>query len=330
MNLYTREDVSNKQKWSLDKKISVSQTRLQEWYYRWDNQVYISFSGGKDSTVLADVATRMCKIMELPIRLVFSDTGLEYPEIRKFVKYFASWLEKRYDHKIELVIIKPKMKFDDVIKKYGYPIISKDISNTIAGAKKTTNNTRYQKLCGQYTDKHTGKLSQYNCPQYKYLLDAEFKISDKCCDKLKKDPFKLYEKETGYKMISAMMADESRKRMRDYQKTGCNAFDLKRPQSQPMGYWTEQDVLKYLLQYHIPYCDVYGKIIEENGKLRTTMENRTGCIFCGFGCHMEKEPNRFQRMKQTHPKQYEYCVKPVKDGGMGLGKVLDFIGVNYK
>lgn len=87
-----------------------------------------------------------------------------------------------------------------------------------------------------------------------------------------------------------------------------------------------QDILLYLKTFNIPYCSVYGDIVEDsNGKLITTGENRTGCMFCMFGVHLEKEPNKFQRMAETHPKLYEYCIKK-----LGCGKVLDYIGVNYK
>ena len=110
-----------------------------------------------------------------------------------------------------------------------------------------------------------------------------------------------------------------------------------------------------------PYCPVYGEIVIDEsaddvldgqinifdelgdysnaGKLKTTGCDRTGCIFCMFGCHLEKEPNRFQRLKETHPRQYDYCInggemvngkcQPNKEG-LGLGKVLDYIGVPYE
>ena len=98
-----------------------------------------------------------------------------------------------------------------------------------------------------------------------------------------------------------------------------------------MSFWTEQDVLTYLQRTNLPYCkEIYGDIIEQNGKLKMSNMQRTGCMFCMFGCHLEKEPNRFQQMAITHPKQYDYCIKDVEDGGLGLGKVLDYIGVNYK
>ena len=91
-----------------------------------------------------------------------------------------------------------------------------------------------------------------------------------------------------------------------------------------MSFWTEQDVLEYLRMTGIPYASVYGEIVEENGRLTTTGAKRTGCMFCMFGVHLEKEPNRFQRMALTHPKQYEFCIHK-----LGCGSVLDFLHVPY-
>lgn len=124
-------------------------------------------------------------------------------------------------------------------------------------------------------------------------------------------------------------------------KTGCNAFDLKRPQSQPLAFWTEQDILHYIKKFDVPYCSVYGDIVADDGgedKLKTTGRKRTGCVFCAFGCHLEKEPNRFQQLKQTHPKLWNYCINGGEfvDGmwkpnnyGLGLGYVLDYLGVKH-
>lgn len=90
--------------------------RIRGWYEHYNGNVAVSFSGGKDSVVLLDIARNhwMCGY---DIKAVFVDTGLEYPEIRKFVKTFDN-----------VEIIRPKMNFVEVIKKYGYPIISKEIS----------------------------------------------------------------------------------------------------------------------------------------------------------------------------------------------------------
>lgn len=177
---------------------------------------------------------------------------------------------------------------------------------------------------------------------------------------MKKAPSKNYEKKTGRKPFVGTLACESMTREAAWIKKGCNAFEAKRPTSQPLSFWTEQDILRYLKIYNIPYCSVYGEIqvkpkeealegqidlidylgeYEAEDTLITTGCDRTGCIFCMFGCHLEKEPNRFQRLKETHPRQYEYCIgggemiegkwQPSKKG-LGLGKVLDYIGVKYE
>ncbi len=327
-----------------------------------DGAAYVSFSGGKDSTVLADICAQVCEDYGLTLYLCFVNTGLEYPEIQKFVKTFSEWLREKYNITVVLDVLRPEMRFDQVLKTYGYPVISKEVSQTICEARKNAETGKYtyrlKKLNGEAVDKD-GKPSQYNIPQYKYLLNAPFLLSHKCCDVMKKAPAKQYEKETGRLPIVATMAGESRLRYSKWLKSGCNAFELKRPMSQPLSFWTEQDVLHYIKKFNVPYASVYGDILvkppadaeegqinvidylgcyEEEDTLVTTGCDRTGCIFCMFGCHLEKAPNRFQRLKETHPRQYEYCInggemvdgkwQPSKEG-LGLGKVLDYIGVDY-
>ena len=89
-NKYTTADLKEMQAWSLERKIQVTQTRILEWYMKNGGQVYVSFSGGKDSTILLDLARRIYP----DIPAVFVDTGLEYPEIREFVKTIenVTWL----------------------------------------------------------------------------------------------------------------------------------------------------------------------------------------------------------------------------------------------
>lgn len=306
--MITSEQLKQRQSLPLEAKIILSQERIKQWYSYWNGDVYVSFSGGKDSTVLLNLVRELYP----NVPAVFIDTGLEYPEIREFVKTIDN-----------VVWIKPKMRFNEVIEEYGYPVISKTISNIISTAKE--GNTRWERLHGTFINKNTGKLSLYNCSKYKYLLDAPFKISDRCCYFLKKQPVKEYTKSSNKKPMLALMASESLSRKNEYYKTGCNAFNLKFPQSQPIAFWTEQDILLYLNTKNINYSSIYGNIVSDiNKNLYTTKEQRTGCMFCMFGVHLEKQPNRFQRMQISHPKQYNYCINK-----LGCGKVLDYIGVPY-
>ena len=89
---------------SLDRKIMTTQARIIEWYNHFNGNVYISFSGGKDSTVLADIAAQVCRAFNYTLILWFSDTGLEYPENKKHVKSYAEYLESKYKINLKLVI----------------------------------------------------------------------------------------------------------------------------------------------------------------------------------------------------------------------------------
>lgn len=206
---------------------------------------------------------------------------------------------------------------------------------------------RYECCVGKAKDRN-GNKSRYNCERYAFLLYAPFDVGSQCCNVMKKNPAHKYAKDTGRKPITGQMADESMQRTQRWLINGCNGFDMKTPVSNPMSFWLEQDVLQYLLQNNIKIASVYGDVVEEDGtefvrdkdfreifgfdlaeqKLKTTGCNRTGCMFCGYGCHLEKSPNRFELMKQTHPKQYEWIMKPWSEGGLGYKDVIDWINEN--
>jgi len=345
----TMNDLLTMQAWPLDRKISVTQTRLVEWAQRYNGEIYISFSGGKDSTVLADLAARVYKATQRtdPLTLVFVNTGLEYPEIQKFVKYFAEWLRTTYEIPVNLEIRKPEMSFPEVLSKYGYPVIGKDVAKVIYYAKRGSG-WAINRLEGLDKNGNHSKFKE-RYMKYKFMIDAPFDTSQLCCDVMKKGPAKKYETETGRKPVVATMTEESQQRLDSWMKYGCNSFDGERPMSKPMSFWTEQDVLQYLKMTGIPLASVYGQIVNadpqmnlfeavERQKLKTTGCDRTGCMYCMFGIMSDKYPNRFQRMRQTHPRQYAYCIggghyengilKPDKTG-LGLGVILDYIGKPY-
>lgn len=354
MSTFTKEDLKRFQAESLDEKIQRSFAKISEWYSRFSNEVYVSFSGGKDSTVLADLCAKWCSIIGKPLYLVFVNTGLEYPEIQKHVKAFADYLREKYGIEVVLEILRPKMRFDEVIKEYGYPMISKEVSKHCyqagRGGQGSINAFDGKMYDGTESDWRT------RFKKYKPLMSMDFSLSQKCCDVMKKNPVKEYEKQTGRKPLLATMAQESEFRTKAWLKNGCNAFDAQRATSQPMSFWTEQDVLRYIREKEIPIASVYGDVVYEEqpeqmriedygieaggaDKLVTTGCTRTGCIFCGFGCHLDKSPSRFEMLKETHPRQYEYCIsggeydengvwKPNKQG-LGMGHVFDELNKVY-
>lgn len=313
-NRHNIGDLQQMQSLPLEAKIIMSKRRIREWYDYWDGEVYVSFSGGKDSTVLKHLVETTSGVYDVPV--VFVDTGLEYPEVRKFATIGAD------------VVLRPEMRFDEVIKKYGYPVASKEVAQKIY-------ELRNYNLTAQYRDElltgANGRKRRKIPEKWKILLDAPFEVSRKCCDVMKKHPAKKYERETGRKAILGTMASESASRMQDWIRHGCNAFeDKKRASSKPLSFWTEQDILEYLRRYNLPYASVYGDIVETETGLKTTGCTRTGCMFCMFGCTQDGTPNRFQRMKETHPRQYDYCMRSLDQKGLGLKEVLEYIGVPYE
>lgn len=289
----------------LDIKIAKTKRRIQEWIdYFGEDKVYISFSGGKDSTVLLDLVRQI----NPNIPAVFIDTGLEYPETKDFVKTIDN-----------VVLLKPKMSFKQVIEQYGYPMVSKEQSNYLDDIRNSTEKMKIRRLEGD--SKGRFKLSK----KWYYLVDAPFKVSHRCCNIMKKEPAKRYEKETGRVPFIGTLAEESSLRQQSYLKTGCNAFESKRPISTPLGFWKEQDVLKYIYDNKLIINKAYGDVIYKYGIYSTTKCDRTGCIYCGFGVHLEKEPNRYQRLEKTHPQLHDYCMNK-----LGFKEVCEYMNIPYK
>jgi len=303
MSRITPQVLKQRQDLPLELKVVRTKQKIRDWYEHWQGDVYVSFLGGKDSTVLVDIVKEMYP--EVPA--VFCDTGLEYPEVREFAIENAD------------EVIKPNMNFKQVIEEYGYPFPSKEQALYIRQYRHSTEKMRKLRWEG-YPPNGRFCIAK----RWRYLVDAPFEFSEQCCDVMKKRPFHRYEKESGLKPIIATMADESRLRFQEYIQHGCNSFDAKRVKSTPLGFWTENDVLGYLRETGIEYAGCYGEIVGEEGNLHVTGTKRTGCMFCMFGVYNDMEPNRFQRMQREYPKQYDYCIN-----NLGIGKVLDYVGIPY-
>ena len=286
----------------LKTKIQLSLQKIEGWHFLNKGQVYVSFSGGKDSTVLLHLVRSI--FPDVPA--VFVDTGLEYPEVKEFVKTISN-----------VKIVRPKLPFHKIIKKHGFPAVSKKVARFISDLQNPTPNnevTRNLRLTG-YSGRGTFCPSMKLSKKWRYLVSSDIKFSDKCCTYMKKEPLDRYRKETKRNPITGVMASESNRRELEYLQYGCNSFDNKTcPRSTPIAFWKDTDIWQYLKGNEISYSKIYDM-----------GERRTGCMFCMFGVHMEKEPNRFQRMRISHPKQYDYCINK-----LGCGEVLDIIDVSYK
>lgn len=299
------ETIKQRQSLPLEAKILLSKRRIKEWYDYWSGNISVSFSGGKDSTALLFLVRSMYR----NVVAVFVDTGLEFPEIKEFIKTIDN-----------VVWLKPKMPFTRIIKEYGYPIISKRQARFISDAQNSNpkNQATVNLRLTGYNQKGEYCPSMMISKKWLPLIGSGFKISSKCCDIMKKNPLVEYQRQTGSAPLVGSMASESNARLRDYQRNGCNLYDAKSPMSMPLSFWNDSNIWKYLKENNIKYSRIYDMGYR-----------RTGCIFCGFGAHLEKsdmfDKNRYQRLKETHPKLHRYCME-----NLGFKKVLQFAGIAYK
>lgn len=297
------ETLLKRQAWSLDRKIEETKKRIREWYEAWNGHVSVSFSGGIDSNVMLNIVRSVYP----DVQAVFCNTGLEYPENVLFAKSLKN-----------VKVIRPSMPFHKVIKKWGYPVVSKRVAQYVGEVQRARGETATKRLrlTGIKTD---GSYSQMSVipNKWKFLCAAPFKIYDKCCDELKKKPFDKYIKETGNNPFVGIMAEDSQQRTQTYYLYGCNAYDLKRPRSNPIAFWTNKDIWDYVKAFNLPYSKIYDMGHES-----------TGCMFCMFGVHLDYArtgTNRFIQMKETHPRHWDYCINK-----LGIGQVMDYIGVPYE
>lgn len=392
----TVQDLMVMQALPLEQKIGLTRLRVRDWineYY--EDGVYISFSGGKDSTVLLDLVRNEFGYKDVPA--VFVDVPTQYPELREFAKTFDN-----------VEIIRPKISFMEVCEKYGFPMISKEVSGAVYEGRRYVEKVRQlngdksdevikgyysfadltgiprrqgaqhgeqynnlkvgiipeeltgrdyyeygknfisptvrtKSLFGEVIHKEKGIITKeyskrYDKSKYSFFLTAPFDISDQCCKVMKKTPLHTYSRRTGRIAMTAQMAEESELKKSQWIKHGCNGFDMKSPISNPLSFWTEQDILQYIKEKNLPLCSVYGDVVEDyeamgqiEGQIslvepkkvyKTTGCKRTGCMLCGFGCHMEKK-SRFLELKQTHPKMYN-MLDVCKNNGVTFREAIEW------
>lgn len=280
----TKTELLQRQAWSLEQKIDHAIGTIEAFISRTQKTPYVSFSGGKDSTVLLDICRRF---IDANIKAVFCNTGNEFPEIVKFIQTIDN-----------VTTIIPKKNIRDIIANNGFPLVSKEVARSIRQAK-TTHSEKLLKIRLYGTDSKKGYVSGKIPEKWKYLLGEQFMISEKCCDILKKRPFAKYQKLTGEIPLIGVMAQESNLRTQQYiRRGGCNSFNESHIASYPLSIWTDADIWQYIYKFKIPICSIY----------RTHECRRTGCMFCGFGAHMENGL-RFELLYKLHPQIYNTIMR---------------------
>lgn len=282
------KELRERQSWTLRQKIDHSLGVIDQFVSRLNGQVYVGFSGGKDSTVLLD----LCRIVKPDIKAVFCNTGNEYPDIVRFVR------ELKNTEGYDIEIIYPTLKPAQVFEKYGFPLISKEVSEKLY-------------YCKYHREYMRGKIAMglepskwYRLPKkWALFTNSKFDINNKCCYALKKQPSRMYEKNTGLYPILGTMASESRLRQQSYlRQGGCNSFDGKTIKSLPLSIWLEEDIWAYIRDRGLKISDIYHKGAK-----------RTGCMFCGYGCQF-KDDNRLQLCYELYPKMYNHFMNYTNNG----------------
>ena len=251
---------------------------------------------------------------------------------------------QRVHKEMGVIPIKPLKSKTQVIKEYGFPIISKQTSAKIARLQvpgddspiikaymtgeegawgKYKTNLRF-KIPDKWVEKFGGLYKDFR-PDLDCQV-APFKVSDQCCFWLKEEPARLYQEEHNIWPFLGLMPSEGGRRQYSLRMHGCNYVGKDTARSCPFNFFDRQDLLRLALDLKVHVPEIYGEIVrDEDGTLRTTKAQRTGCSMCGYGIHLDKRPHHFDLLFESNPKEWHYWMYDV-----GWGEVLDYIGVGWR
>ena len=262
-----------------------------------EENFYISFSGGKDSTVLSALVDLAIPDNKIP--RVYANTGIELNIVRDFVFNVA-----RSDDRF--VIIKPSVPIKQMLEKDGYPFKSKKHAKKLGtyqrnGWTKTTQNYLYP----------SDECKTFACPKilrYQFSEDFKLKVDYKCCVNLKENPLREWAKENHKPIaIVGIMKSEGGSRL----KGKCLAFNNKKLKAfQPLIPVTKEWENWFISEYNIQICDIYYPPYNFE---------RTGCKGCPFNIHLQKELDVLEKYFPNEKKQCEIIWKPVYDEYRRLG-----------
>ena len=277
----------------LDGKVSLSRKLIREWYEAHDGQVFVSVSGGLDSTVLAHLVRTVRK----GVPFVYFDSPLEFPENRRQCQAMGA------------EIVRSHVAAQTVLQRYGYPVASKLIAQYVSEVQRAMGDTptKRRRLTGINSAGRYSRMSRIPA-RWLFLCDAPFPVSDRCCLVYKKRPSAQYVRQSGRAPFLGTRAEEGNQRLQAWYLHGCNAFDVRHPRSTPLAWWTHEDVWAYVRGEGLTYSALYDRGYQ-----------RSGCMFCMFGCHLDN-CERFRLLAETHPKVYRHCMET-----LGCRDVLDYV-----
>lgn len=260
----------------------------------------VSYSGGKDSTVLSHM---MVFGMGLKLPHVMSNTRMEYPETLKQVN---KWYAMLREQGVECHTAWPDAKPKDLWKQIGVPLWSKQMGK------------KYMDFYRSESDHIPASVADNLRDDFRTLKAAGVKITDKCCSELKKKPLAKWDKEhavTGH--FTGIRCSESRARRLMWIQRGAvyNSASHRQWLANPLVFWTHDDVSRYLDDNDIRPIPI------------PTVRGGSGCVTCMFGCHLvEKgQPNTLQELKRLNPKMHKAALDD-----WGYREVLDLLEIPYE
>ena len=270
-----------------------------------EENFYLSFSGGKDSTVLS--ALLDMAIPENKIPRVYANTGIEYRLILDFVER-----ERERPHSWELFILKPEVPIKPTLEKVGYPFKSKYHSKMVESYQKSGETKTVNVYLGrEESESGIKKHSEHLCPKsliYQFSPEFNIKISSKCCDEMKKKPLHKWSKENDKPFaIIGIMPTEGGQR----ESAQCLAFKKDKLSAfQPLVPVTKEWEEWFIETYNIEICEIY------NPPYNFT---RTGCKGCPFAIDVQKALDTLDRFFPAERKQCEIIWQPVYEEYRRLG-----------
>lgn len=314
--------INDKIKWS-NKKIEEFLVWCEQNNY---SEVLISFSGGKDSTVLLDLVVNVHKKINSKLFLVPAYAiEITFPTTIKFIRETVSFYQEKCSYLKNPLFVKPKKAWNEILKEKGYPIFSKQISVVLNRLKRSKTKTELSQIAFGIKPSARYKLSYHRLflldSEMTYFLDEnnqriDYYFSEKCCDYVKGGL--KHDKRPSF---IGTMANESLLRKQSWIKHGCNIFNKTHPMSRPLSLWNAKDVWTYVKKFNLKINDAYG-YDSNSHNIDELRFSRLGCTSCPLGSSIEeyiankhskndelpkeyKFQNRFEKLLQYMPNLYE-------------------------
>lgn len=335
----TVSEFLQKQSLPYEAKVAHAEIRAREFFEKLNGQVCVSI-GGLDSITLEAFLNKHLNLGVQPV----SVSSLEDKSIQEVHNTIPG-----------LIKLKPYKSKVEVIREFGFPVISKEkarkieILQTPDSPKQTFIHAIMTGDMGEQGKfQHSDKIKLpdkwlslfgglYNQHRPDLICQcAPFKCSAECCKWMKELPSQDWQKKNKVFPYLGLMASEGGQREKGLMKNGCNYYGKTTTRSCPFAIFTRQDILQLATDLKVKVPAVYGEIVQdEDGALRTTKAQRTGCSMCGFGIHIEERPHRFDRLRESNYKEWEFwmyrcAVDEYTGEHFGWGRVLDYIGVPWQ